>query len=257
MARKSRVLAQDGNYHVIARRTEGFELFARSSDYKQMLEILREAGQQFSLVYIAYCLMGNHYHLLVNTPNANLSQAMHWINTKYSSYFNITYEHSGHVFQGRYQGNLIDKDAYFLEVSRYIHLNPVRAGLVKKPEEYRYSSYRAYIGKETDLPVVTSNVLAYFGGSNQEYAEFVAAGMKSEGELDQKGWERRRAREIIAEIAASNNISPEDLTKPGTLYREIRNQAVRMIRSETSLSLKEIASLTGIGSVHTIKQILT
>lgn len=91
--------------------------------------------------------MGNHYHLLIETPKGNITRAMHYLNTTYTGYFNRKYKRVGHLFQGRYKGFLIEKERYLLSVSRYIHLNPIRAKMVKRPEEYRWSSYSTYIGK--------------------------------------------------------------------------------------------------------------
>ena len=97
-----------------------------------------------SVVHV-YCLMDNHYHLLIETPSGNLSQIMHHINGAYTAYFNTKHARSGHLFQGRYKAIVIDADEYAREVSRYIHLNPVRAGLIENPEEYRWSSCQYYM----------------------------------------------------------------------------------------------------------------
>ena len=90
--------------------------------------------------------MDNHYHLLIETPLANLNQLMQNINTSYTVFINRKYRRSGHLFQGRYKAIVIDKDNYLLSLSRYIHLNPVRANIVDSPEQYRWSSYREYVG---------------------------------------------------------------------------------------------------------------
>jgi len=99
--------------------------------------------------------MPNHYHLLVETPKANLNRIMHYINGSYTTYINIKRKHIGHLLQGRYKSIIVDRDNYLYELSRYIHLNPVRAGLVNRPEEYEYSSYRAYVSYVTDEIVTT------------------------------------------------------------------------------------------------------
>jgi len=122
--------------------------------------------------------MDNHYHLLVETPSGNLPQMMRHINGAYTTYFNVKRARSGHLFQGRYKAILVDKDEYAKELSRYIHLNPVRAKLVETPEEYKWSSYQCYIGKENPLEWLYSDfILGYFGKklsiAQKAYHEFV------------------------------------------------------------------------------------
>jgi hypothetical protein len=122
--------------------------------------------------------MGNHYHLLLETPRGNLSQMLHHINGAYTTYFNIKRNRSGHLFQGRFRGILVDKDAYSKELSRYIHLNPVRAAIVKTPLEYPWSSYRYFAGKDKKPQWLTTEfVLGDFGGEGgkgfRKYREYV------------------------------------------------------------------------------------
>ena len=128
--------------------------------------------------------MDNHYHLLLETPRSNLSQVLHHINGAYTTYFNIKHGRSGHLFQGRFKAILVEKDSYSKELSRYVHLNPVRAGLVKNPLEYGWSSYRYYIGKERGPQwLTTAFILGYFGGHGgstyRKYMEFVEKGIST------------------------------------------------------------------------------
>jgi hypothetical protein len=122
--------------------------------------------------------MSNHYHLLLETPGGNLSQIMRHINGAYTTYFNIKRKRSGHLFQGRYKAILVEFDEYALELSRYIHLNPVRAGMVRRPEEYSWSSYKNYIGQGTAPTwLKLETILDHFGKSTKEaikkYRSFV------------------------------------------------------------------------------------
>jgi putative transposase len=122
--------------------------------------------------------MNNHYHLLIETPGANLSQIMHHINSAYTMYFNVKYERAGHLFQGRYKAILVDVDEYAKELSRYIHLNPVRAGIVDDPEDYPWSSYSFYIGKQKSPKwLVKDFILSFFSGTSlqrkKRYKAFV------------------------------------------------------------------------------------
>jgi hypothetical protein len=121
--------------------------------------------------------MGNHYHLLLETPEGNMSQAMHFINGNYTGYFNHRHRRVGHLFQGRYKGLLVEKESYLLSLSRYIHLNPVRAGIVEYPEEYHWSSYRTYIGKGKEDWIYQDWLLGALASSKEKarvaYREFV------------------------------------------------------------------------------------
>ena len=99
---------------------------------------MEEAQEKYGYLLHCYVLMTNHYHLIIETPRANLSSVMHYINSSYTNYINIKKRRSGHLFQGRYKAILIDRDSYLLELSRYLHLNPVRAKMVERPEDYPY-----------------------------------------------------------------------------------------------------------------------
>lgn len=139
----------------------------------------------------AYCLMSNHYHLLLETPSGNLSQIMQHINGAYTNYFNTKRKRYGHLFQGRYKAILIEADEYVKELSRYIHLNPVRAGMVTKPEEYRWSSFIDYAGdrKAPDW-LTTKLILGYFGTGKsvqKNYRKFVEELIEQEYESPLNG----------------------------------------------------------------------
>ena len=130
-------------------------------------------------------MMGNHYHLLLETPSGNLPQIMRHINGAYTTYFNVKRDRSGHLFQGRYKAILVDIDEYAKELSRYIHLNPVRAKIVDTPEDYEWSSYTAYIGKQKPAKWLYRDfILGYFGQkvstAQKGYQEFVTALVKKE-----------------------------------------------------------------------------
>jgi len=148
MARPLRVEFPGALYHVTSRGNAGQEVFLDDGDRLNFLDILAEVVERYRFICYAYCLMGNHYHLLLETPEANLSRGMRQLNGVYTQRFNRRHKRSGHLFQGRYKAILVEKDAYLLEVARYIVLNPVRAGLVRSPGRWRWSSYRATAGLE-------------------------------------------------------------------------------------------------------------
>ena len=146
MARPLRIEYAGALYHVTSRGNERKNVFTSQRDREKFLSYVESAVVRYGAVVHTWCLMSNHYHLLLETPSGNLSKIMRHINGAYTTYFNVKRQRAGHLFQGRYKAILVEADAYALELSRYMHLNPVRAGMVAKPEHYQWSSYRSYIG---------------------------------------------------------------------------------------------------------------
>ena len=164
MARPLRIVYPGAMYHITSRGNEQKDVFKSQRDREKFLEYLASATVRYGAVIHAYCLMSNHYHLLLETPAGNLSQIMRHINGAYTTYFNIKRKRSGHLFQGRFKAILIEADEYATELSRYIHLNPVGAGMTARPEDYRWSSYRSYIGQNPAPEWLNiSMILGYFG----------------------------------------------------------------------------------------------
>lgn len=182
MARPLRICYPGAFYHITARGNERKAIFRSAQDRVQFLSYLESAHERYGAVIHVYCLMDNHYHLLLETPGGNLSQIMHHINGAYTTYYNVKRNRSGHLFQGRYKAIVVERDEYCQELSRYIHLNPVRAGIVKSVEDYAWSSYLSYTGKR-DGPewLETGYVLSYFGKrvgvARKKYREFVEEAM--------------------------------------------------------------------------------
>jgi len=178
MSRPLRIEYAGAFYHVTSRGNEGKTVFKSNRDKEKYLSYLESAHERYGALIHVYCLMRNHYHLLLETPRGNLSQILHHINGVYATYFNIKRSRSGHLFQGRFEGILVDKDEFGKELSRYIHLNPVRAGVVKTPSEYPWSSYRYFVGKDEKPKWLTTEwVLGNFGGEERgrgrKYKEYV------------------------------------------------------------------------------------
>lgn len=163
MGRPLRIQYPGAWYHVTSRGNEKRSIFKNNKDREKFLSYLNTAYERYGAVIHVYCLMTNHYHLLLETPRSNLSQILHHINGAYTNYFNAKWHRSGHLFQGRYMAIVIEKDSYCEELSRYIHLNPVRAGIVDEPLNYPWTSYPYYIGiKNKPSWLKTDNVLGYF-----------------------------------------------------------------------------------------------
>jgi REP element-mobilizing transposase RayT len=148
MARPLRLEFADALYHVTSRGNERRPIFRTIRDRQQFLLFLGIAVKRFGWSLTGWVLMTNHFHLVMQTPEPNLSKGMHWLNSRYANWFNRTHGRCGHLFQGRFKALLVDREAYFADVLRYVVLNPVRANLCARPEEYRWSSYRATAGLE-------------------------------------------------------------------------------------------------------------
>ena len=178
MARPLRIEYNGALYHITARGNERNPIYREEGDCQKFLDILAELPQRSSVLIHGYVLMGNHYHLLIETPKGNITKVMHYLNATYSGYFNKKYGRVGHLFQGRYKGLLIEKERYLLSVSRYIHLNPVRAGISRRPEEYKWSSYRAYGKGKKDKIITISPEYEGLSDSNigrtKKYEEYVS-----------------------------------------------------------------------------------
>ena len=174
MARPLRIEFPGAFYHITSRGNERKEIFRSRADREKFLSYLESAIDRYGVTVHVYCLMTNHYHLLLETPRGNLSHFMRYLNGAYTTYFNVKRKRSGHLFQGRYKAIVVDADEYAIELSRYIHLNPVRAHLVAKPQEHEWSSYRSYSGISV-APTWLSRqlILSAFGMKEKKYKEFV------------------------------------------------------------------------------------
>ncbi|WNF37361.1 transposase [Bacillaceae bacterium IKA-2] len=162
LSRKRRVWYPGASYHITARGNRRTALFEGKQDYLMYLAILEDVRSIYPFTLHAYCLMTNHIHLQLQTKNVHIKEIMKELHSRYAVWFNKEHHYTGHLFQGRYGANVIDTDAYYVEVSRYIHLNPVEANMVHRPQDYRWSSYKAYISGTIDTHVTTTKVLAYF-----------------------------------------------------------------------------------------------
>lgn len=159
MPRPLRINYPNAWYHVMNRGAGRQKIFKNSMHRVMFLNLLKECHLMFNVTISAYCLMDNHYHLLLSTPEANLPRAMRHLNGIYTQLFNRSQRRDGSLFRGRYKAKLIDDDCYQLIVSRYIHLNPVDASLVSHPGDYKWSSYRAYIGLESTPDWLSSDII--------------------------------------------------------------------------------------------------
>ncbi len=173
MPRQSRHEVAGGYYHVTARGNGGHPIFLTDDDYAFLLAFLGRAVKRFNWRCFAYCLLTNHYHLVLAIRERTLSRGMRWLNGLYAQTFNDRHRRTGHLFGDRYRTSLIESDEHLAEACRYVDLNPVRAGLCDHPGEWPWSSYRALVGDTPAPPFLSLDVVKSFGGS-QSYEEYVA-----------------------------------------------------------------------------------
>lgn len=182
MARPLRIEYDGAVYHVTSRGNARKPIFKDDADRESFLDAAYKVNSRYNWLCHAYCLMSNHYHLVIETPDGNLSKGMRQLNGVYTQLFNKRHNRVGHIFQGRYKAILVQKESHLLEVCRYVALNPVRARLVKNAGDWEWSSYRGTAGIDRQHPMLTTDwVLGQFGTGKKvairRYSEFVAAGI--------------------------------------------------------------------------------
>jgi putative transposase len=202
MARPLRIEFPGAVYHVTSRGNARAEIFADTADRQTFLLLLESAVNRFNWICHAYCLMDNHYHLMIETPDGNLSMGMRHLNGVYTQSFNRRHKRIGHVFQGRFKAVIVEKESHLLELCRYVVLNPVRAGMVASPQKWRWSSYRTTVGnakKESYLS--TDWILGQFGetksGARIKYRQFVKDRMVEK----EAPWEKLKGQIILGSDA--------------------------------------------------------
>ena len=276
MARKPRIHYPSAVYHVILRGNAGDQIFFSDQDRYRLYLILQYAVERFGCRIHAFCLMRNHIHLIVQTGDISLSRIMQNVSLRFTKWINYTQSRTGHLFQGRYKALLIDAEAYLLELVRYIHLNPVRAGIVALVDEYPWSGHGAYLGKEI-LPWFTTDYVLSMLSSEVEqarkaYDSFVQDGIGEgkriefhsgtcEGRIlgsdsftedilamvDQKGEQEYSLSEVIAKVCAHFHVS-EDMLKAAGKTRpmtEARAITAAIVQTAPHLRLTELAKLLG------------
>jgi putative transposase len=282
MARPIRIEYEGAFYHVTTRGNERGRIFFTETDYEKMKDYLKEAQDKYGYFLHSYILMTNHYHLIVETPYSNLHEIMHYINSSYTTYINRKRGRAGHLFQGRYKAILVDKDTYLLELSRYLHLNPVRAGIVAKPEEYPHSSYRSYIRKEKEDLVHRKLILEMISQRRKEghkaYKKYVERGIGEEDAsplknvyagviLGSQAFIKQTLKRLTGELLGKEHIAHrrelktshtadaiiDTLCTQGKITAEEvfgnnnhwRNSAIYLIKKFTSLPNRQIGELFG------------
>jgi len=295
MTRPLRIQYPDAWYHVMNRGRNKVQIFCSREDYTAFIELLKDVSAMWKVRIAAYCLMSNHYHLLVQTPEANLSRCMRHINGLYTQYFNRIYKSDGQLFRGRYKSIVIDRDSYLLELARYIHRNPLHAGVVKRLEDYSWSSHRAYISRGNEgnwlhkdfvLSMLEENKSkrrqAYIDFVKQEEPETLRAlyekkklplllGTKNFiDDIKQKYYDKTIIKEIpqVKELFLDKAqiekavcrvyqiVAAELLKSRRGNYNEARNVAIYLMRKYTGASLKDIGSRFGMSSYSSVSSVI-
>jgi len=227
MARPLRIEYAGALYHITSRGDCREDIYRDNEDREQWLEILSQVCERFNWVVHGYCQMSNHYHLLAETVDGNLSRGMRQLNGIYTQKFNRRHHESGHLFQGRYKAILVQKETYLLELTRYVVLNPVRARMVKRPEDWAWSSFNAMIGADTESQWLDVDwTLSQFGKDRTQaisaYRQFVMEGKGLPDPKEQVKHQMFLGNEIF------NTEKIQSIEKPKTL-REVSKAHKRSI----------------------------
>jgi REP element-mobilizing transposase RayT len=297
MPRPLRIEYEGAYYHVMNRGRGRRLIFHDKKYYQAFLDTLTEVHQRFSAIIHAFCLMGNHYHLLIETPEANLNRIMRHINGVYTQRYNRLKKTDGPLFRGRYKAILVDSDAYLLSLSRYIHRNPIEAQkpLVKHLAQYPWSSYPAYIGQETPPPwLEQTQIFQLLGkrnrfqayqsyvdlGTDEELAAFYGkkniaavlgdkvfrtqASKKNRATIPQRHKKRLLQRptykDVIATVAKEYQVSENTIvhSQKGRQHRNLpRKVAMYICQRACDMSLQAIAEVFGVTHVGSVSNALS
>lgn len=264
MARPLRLEYAGAIYHVFSRGNRREPIYLDDQDFGGFVDLLGEVCARFNWVVHAYCLMTNHYHLLVETPDANLSRGMRQLNGEHTQRFNRRHRRVGHVFQGRYKAILVQRGSYLLELTRYVVLNPVKAGMVGDPGEWAWSSYNAQVAREPapewlDVEWLLGQFGTRPGEAIPRYARFVAAGAGKESPLngvrDQLYLGDEAFGERIRSLANGRNLREISRSQRRPVARSLgeyarisrsRDEAMACAYGSGAYTMREIADYFGV-----------
>lgn len=254
MPRPPRKISESGYYHITLRGNGKQLLFESDVDRHAFLDMLQRSFSKFQVKVVAWCLMGNHVHLVIYDGERNLSAAVGSLTISYAGWFNHRLGHVGHVFQERFGNSVIESEEYLLEAIRYVHNNPCKAGIVVNPAEYAWSSHRQYLGCTDRLSIVDAQLIAELFDNCDVYRKFmsepsrvpyapkVGARVSDEDAL------------AIAKVLAENlaHCDPSELKR---CDKKLRDRIVAAMRSE-GLTVKQVQRITGLGD-WVIKNVTT
>ena len=249
MPRQARKRAESGIYHVMLRGINQQQIFEDEEDNQKFLQILRECKEISRFMLLAYCLMGNHVHLLIKEGTESLEQIFKRIGGRFVYWYNVKYQRVGHLFQDRFKSEPVDDDAYLLTVIRYIHQNPVKAGLCEKSEDYSYSSWMEYLTLAwladvdfTDTLITREDLIAFHKQLGKENCLDVSERLQIRITDEQ-------AKEAVKKVSGCESVS--EFQKLKTISRD---KALLSLR-KCNLSLRQISRLTGV-SLMVIRRVV-
>lgn len=239
MPRNKRELSQSGIYHVMIRGINQQQIFHEAEDCKKFLSVLKSCKEKSKFKLFAYCFMGNHLHLLLQEKEEPIGLIMKRIGSKYVFWYNNKYQRTGHLFQDRFKSEAVEDDEYFLSVLRYIHNNPVKAGLVKQAQEYCFSSYNAYLKNDT----IIDTAFLWSIIQPKQFAELHhKANYHDHIDVDEQKSKLfdAQAKEIIKKYTGCTNV--EEYQK---LEYNVQLEQIAFLKKE-GLSIRQISRLTGL-----------
>lgn len=249
MPRTARKKSETGIYHVIVRGINRQDIFHDDEDRKRYLNTLKKITVGNNAEVLGYCLMSNHIHLIIKECKTNISLLMKRLGTSYAYWYNLKYQRTGHVFQDRFKSENVEDDRYLLTVVRYVHLNPVKAEIVNKPEEYLWSSCRAYYGYPEYPPDLTnvSLVLDIFASQREQAIEKMRI-FEAENNEDccLEDTKKKRLNEDMAfnliteKLKGCSNFSLQQMSQME------RKQAIKQLKTIEGLSIRQIVRITGL-----------
>lgn len=244
MPRVARKRSESGIYHVILRGINRQEIFYDEADYRYFIDVLREIKEGENYAMHAYCLMGNHVHMLIQEKELDLSSVMKRLGIRYAFWYNKRYKRVGHVFQDRYRSETVESDEYFLTVARYIHKNPVKAGVTAKAEEYDWSSCRDYYAQRKAAGLVDCEMLLGMLNGRTQFKRY----MEEEDEQEIMEYEAVEplSDKDVYEIMKSL-LEDKEIGELNTINKEERNRILRQLKEVKGSSLRQISRVTGLG----------
>lgn len=279
MARPLRLVLPGGYYHVLNRGVERRRIYAGPRDFREFLSICQRLRRRYGIELVAYCLMPNHYHLFLRTETGALTRYMQEVNGQYGRYFNERHRRVGPLFQGRYKAWLVDTDAYALALWAYIHRNPVEARLVRRAEDYPWSSLSAYLGREAPERVNGDLIWSQVGGNRRGRASRLLALLRSEGPhlpdpiggvvIGDRKFVERHQRDRLPRRRVPGVARLRELQRPPREIRAVMLRRVRSLRvsgkmerkllvyalkNATALPLRHIAELSGMRTTVAVSQ---